>query len=64
MKTITPDMNIARQTRKADAAIAAATSDWERRYIEHVKGMFIASIEAGEPRPWSEFSPMIEEEWT
>lgn len=66
MKNIQPDMNVAKQFRKAnvqmDAAMQAGQPE-KASYIADLISMMSESIDKGELRPWSEFSPMIDEEF-
>jgi hypothetical protein len=62
MKTVTPDMNVARQRRKISSRLATATDD-ERAYLEHLLTLFDNSVRAGEPQPARMFLPMFEEEF-
>lgn len=64
---IEPTMGLDRQIRKVDQAIldARKAGDEDRaRYTEFVKDLMLSEVKAGRPRPFSFYSPMIEEEFS
>ena len=64
---IEPTMGVDRQVRKFDHAIQTArdAGDEDRaRYTEFVKQLMLDELEAGRPRPFSFYSPMIDEEFS
>jgi hypothetical protein len=67
VKNIQPDMNTAKQKRKAIAVIEQCLSenDWDKAFYALVLfNDMLDSIDQGTPRPWSEFLPMLEEEFS
>jgi hypothetical protein len=67
MLNMQPDMNVDKQIRKGQTQRTAAfdAGDYAKaRYIDHCIGLMRKSIEQGKPRPWSEFQPMIDEEFS
>ncbi|AER48992.1 hypothetical protein PRODRIGUEZ_79 [Mycobacterium phage PRodriguez] len=68
MINVQPDMDVAKQRRKiVHRIVEAPDAGFERsphvHYLEHLLVMFDAAVEAGRPRPASEFLPMYEEEF-
>jgi hypothetical protein len=63
VKSIQTDMNVARQRRKFDQAIADAPSEWHARYLAGLRDEFDRGIECGEPQPFSQFYPLYQEEF-
>lgn len=66
MKTIDPNMNVDKQYREAFTVRerAVATGDIEKSsYIDHLIWLMACTINEGLPQPWSQFSPMIDEEF-
>ena len=59
-------MNLAKQINKAKADIDAATNSGNREKADYIRGLaadMIAKSQAGLPEPWSNFRPMIAEEF-
>lgn len=66
VKNVQPDMNTAKQKRKAVAEIEGyiLAGELEKAYYAmHLLNQMLDSIESGQPRPWSEFQPMLVEEF-
>ena len=63
MKNVQPGMNVARQRRKFDQAIADAPSAEAAKYLADLRGEFDRSVLAGEPQPFSQFIPAYWEEF-
>lgn len=66
MKNIQHDMDFGKQTRKATNFVLrhlqAGDSD-KACYAMHLMNQMLDSIKAGQPQPWSNFSPMFDEEF-
>lgn len=59
-------MDIAKQNRLADNAIEAALDEdnlWKAQYIAQLKLDMNRAFRMGREKPWSEFTPMIDEEF-
>ncbi|AKF14342.1 hypothetical protein SEA_VINCENZO_80 [Mycobacterium phage Vincenzo] len=63
MKSVQPDMNVARQRRKITHRIEHAPSPAHAAYLTDVLARFDASLAVGLPRPASEFLPAYAEEF-
>lgn len=66
MISVDPNMDVRKQNRYADAAINAALDEGDiqkAQYIAQLKLDMNRSVRMNTPRPWSEFAPMIEEEF-
>ena len=66
MKTIQPDMNLDKQMTKAIAAVNLAILECnldKSRYTIALINEMVRSVIDGQPRPWSEFQPRIDEEF-
>lgn len=66
MRTVDPNMNTDKQFREAFKVRerAVATGDIQKStYIDYLIWLMAHSIACGTPRPWSEFEPMLDEEF-
>lgn len=67
VKSIQPDMNRQKQIRKAVAEINGYLSEKaldKAAFGLHLLNQMLDSIDNGAPRPWSEFQPMLVEEFS
>lgn len=76
MKNMQPDMKLDKQVRKATGQIRQMLSDmselsddnltlkYKARYALDLLDQMVNSAVNGIPRPWSEYSPMIDEEFS
>ena len=62
MITVQLGMDVGRQARKFDTRIAVAPID-QAVYLAYLKGLMLATVAMGAPRPFSEFYPLFEEEF-
>jgi hypothetical protein len=66
MKTITPDMKLDKQVQKGIAAVNHALDDGNLRkacYTIGVIKLMVDMFQDNQPTPWSQLSPMIDEEF-
>lgn len=76
MKNVQPDMKLDKQIRKAIAQIDGFLSDmsdlsdenltlkYKARYTLSLLNQMVEGAENGIPQPWSQFQPMIDEEFS
>lgn len=66
MKTIQPDMKLDKQVQKGIAAVNAALDQGNLQKASYTIGLIQKMVDgavAGQPQPWSQFAPMIAEEF-
>lgn len=61
--SIQPSMNVAKQARKFDTRMAAASTVEEACYLAYLRGRMLATVAMGTPTPASSFLPAYEEQF-
>lgn len=61
--SVQPTMNVARQARKFETRMAAASTVEEACFLAYLRGRMLATVAMGRPTPASSFLPMYDEEF-